>query len=627
MLDYLRKRASSWFVTAIIGAIIVVFVLWGIGTFRSPQFQKVAVVNGDPIYVPQYYKAYQHLLRLYQERFGSDFTEETAKALKLKEQALNQLIDQLLLQQTARNLGLQVTDTELRDHIRKYPAFQDGQGFSEKRYYQILARMRLPASDFEAQERQQLQLQKVASFIASFAKVTDAELEEACRQQEEAVRVDYVVLSPQLYLAQQQATPEEIKNFYDQHQERWREPARVRFRYVFLKYQEVQAKLKPTREQLEDFYYHHLEEFAQPQRIRVSQLVLEPGGKMSPADRQRFRQAMENLKRRALQGEDLAKLALSREAGIPLKFQQALEVKRGQYQPAWEAIAFKLQPGELGLAETETGFYLLRLEEVLETGSLPFAAVQAQVDKAWREQEAKTRVRQEAETLRAEMLTSSLAAVAAKQRLQSQETPWLTLQEAIPGLGRQPQVVEAALALKPQEYSKPLELPEGIVLLQVLERRDSFLPPLAQIEAKVAAAVKENKAREQAKVEAAKLLARLRQGESLGKIAAGLKQPLQDSGFFTRIQGLPGHPQARALVTAAFALSKEKPYPAEVPEYQGQYYLMAFKDRRLPTPERCATVKKELEPRLLELKRQQVFSHWLALQRQRAKIKIYELPS
>lgn len=627
MLDYLRKRASSWFVTAIIGAIIVVFVLWGIGTFRSPQFQKVAVVNGDPIYVPQYYKAYQQLWRQYQERFGSDFSEETAKALRLREQALNQLIDQLLLQQAARELGLQVTDAELRDHIRQYPAFRDSQGFSEKRYYQILARMRLPASDFEAQERQQLQLRKVAGFIAAFAKVSDAELEEACRQQEEAVRVDYLILGPQLYLAQQQATPEEIKKYYDTHQDRWREPARVRFHYILLKYQAAQAGLRPTRDQLEDFYYQHLEEFAQPQKIRVSQLILEPGSRATPADRQRFRRVLENLHQRAQQGEDLASLVQSHAAGMPLKFHKGLEVKRGQQPSAWETVAFKLRPGETGLAETETALYLILVEEILETGSPPFAAIQAQVEQAWREQEAKARVRQEAESLRSEMLTAGLAAVAAKHRLKVQETPWLTPQEAIPGLGRQPRLVEAALALKPQEYSKPLEVPEGLVLLQVLERRDSFLPPLDQVEARVAAAVKEEKAREQAAAEAARLLNRLKQGEKLPQLAAALKQPVHDSGFFTRSQGFPGLPQAAPVVVAAFTLSKERPYPATVPHFQGRYYLLAFKDRRLPSPERCAAVKKELAPRLLELKRQLVFSQWLALQRQRAKIKIYELPS
>ena len=110
-------------------------------------------------------------------------------------------------------------------------------------------------------------------------------------------------------------------------------------------------------------------------------------------------------------------------------------------------------------------------------------------------------------------------------------------------------------------------------------------------------------------------------------MAASLKLPLQDSGFFTRSQGFPGAPQGLTLTATAFALSKAKPVPKEVLTHQGHSYLLVFKDRRLPTPERCAALKQELEPRLLELKRQLVFSQWLARQRQRAKIKLYELPS
>ena len=70
MLDFMRKHANSWFVSLIIGAIVVVFVLWGIGTMRSAQFQKVAEVDGTKIYLPEYLRAYQNLVRTYQERSG-----------------------------------------------------------------------------------------------------------------------------------------------------------------------------------------------------------------------------------------------------------------------------------------------------------------------------------------------------------------------------------------------------------------------------------------------------------------------------------------------------------------------------------------------------------------------------
>ncbi len=139
----------------------------------------------------------------------------------------------------------------------------------------------------------------------------------------------------------------------------------------------------------------------------------------------------------------------------------------------------------------------------------------------------------------------------------------MTAREPIPGLGPQPAVSQAALSLKPQEISKPIALPDGIVLLQVVNRQESVLPALTQIKDRVAEAARLEKAREAAAQEAKKMLARLRQGEPLAKVAAQKGLTVQDSGFFTRPQGFPGHPQARSLTSAAFSLTDASPYPAE----------------------------------------------------------------
>ncbi len=123
------------------------------------------------------------------------------------------------------------------------------------------------------------------------------------------------------------------------------------------------------------------------------------------------------------------------------------------------------------------------------------------------------------------------------------------------------------------------------------------------------------------------MLARLRQGETLAKIAAQKGLTVQDSGFFTRSRGFPGHPQAGSLTSAAFALTSAAPYPPEPITLGGENFILAFKERRQPTPEQFGQAKAEMQKSLLDIKRQIVFSQWLAEERHRAKINIYELPS
>ncbi len=381
MLDFMRKHANSWFVSLIIGAIVLVFVLWGIGTFRSAQFQKVAVVDGVKIFLPEYLRAYQNLMRTYQERLGSDFNEEAVKALNLKAQTLNQLIDEILIQQAAKRLGLVVTDAELRQYIQRIPAFADERGFNEKRYQGILARQRIPASDFEAQERQRLLLQKVVGFITSFAKVSEADLQETYRLEQEAVRVEYLTVSPSAFVKDQQVSPADIQAYYDKHQEFFREPEKFQARYILLKFRDLEAKLRPDPKKLEEFYYDHLDDFSQPQAMRLQEIVLEIPKTAAPADRPRLRQLAETILKNAQTGVPFDQLVqkYGKIQGVQLKAEDLGVVKRGQKAPEWEAAAFKLKKGEFGLAVTPAGFHILRVTEIVENKTPALAAIQSQV--------------------------------------------------------------------------------------------------------------------------------------------------------------------------------------------------------------------------------------------------------
>ena len=126
-------------------------------------------------------------------------------------------------------------------------------------------------------------------------------------------------------------------------------------------------------------------------------------------------------------------------------------VKRGQKTPEWETAAFKLKKGEIGLAVTPTGFHILHVTDIVENKAPPFASVQSQVEKAWREDEAMHLAQQQAAELRVEMLNSSFEAAVKQRQVPVQETPLLSATEAIPGLGVQPSISQAALKLKPKK--------------------------------------------------------------------------------------------------------------------------------------------------------------------------------
>jgi parvulin-like peptidyl-prolyl isomerase len=296
-------------------------------------------------------------------------------------------------------------------------------------------------------------------------------------------------------------------------------------------------------------------------------------------------------------------------------------VRRGQNAPPWDKVAFGLKPGSMGLASTDKGIYLIKLEEIKETELLPDAA--KQVEMLLKEEQARELAKSAAQQAREELSGSTLAQVGQKLGVPVQETPLLSLSETVPGLGREPDFNQAALRLKPQEISKVVEMPGGFAVLKGLEHQAAHLPPLEQVKDQVRTAVKKSLARKQAEQEATRLLGEMRQGKPWGQVAAAAGLAVKNSGFFTRFQGFLGQRQAESITGAAFQLSRQHPYPEKPLWFQNQYYLLAFKARREPNAQEFQKERDQLQAQFLNQKQQLLFASWLDGERRNAKIQVF----
>ncbi|MFA5112113.1 MAG: SurA N-terminal domain-containing protein, partial [Desulfobaccales bacterium] len=214
MLQWLRKASRSWFIALAIGAIVVVFVFWGVGSYKTLSSQQAAEVNGASIPMTEFVRQYNDLVKQYQERAGGELTPEMIKGMRLKEMALSRLVDETLLLQAGQRLGLEVTNAELRQNIQSQPYFQQDGKFDEKRYFWVLSRSHISPQDFEVQERQRLLIRKVIGEVTSFTKVSDAELQELFRMAREEVQVNYLEVSPEKFLAQENPGDDAVARYY-----------------------------------------------------------------------------------------------------------------------------------------------------------------------------------------------------------------------------------------------------------------------------------------------------------------------------------------------------------------------------------------------------------------------------
>jgi peptidyl-prolyl cis-trans isomerase D len=623
MLQWLRKASSSWLIAVAIGAIVVVFVFWGVGSYRAGRAQQAAEVNGTVIPMSAYIREYNILVKQYQQRSEGELTPEMVKALHLKAMALSKLVERTLILQAAPHLGIEVTNSELRQHIESYPAFQKNGRFDNKRYFWILSRSHISPQDFEASERQQLLIQKVVEDVTSLAKISEGELKELFRISTEAVNVNYLTVSPKKYLAQENPSDAAVARFYKENTAQFHLPDRVRVKYLIFATQDYLKRVKLDPGEVKDYLGAHEDEYSRPKEIRARQILISLPTKPTAAEKQQAVQKVEALARQIKEGASFAQLARtdSQDAATKAKGGDLGVVKRGQHSPEWDKVAFSLKAGSIGVAATPKGIYLIKVDDIPATELVPDAA--QQVEQHLKQQRAQQLAKDAAEQARKELPQSSMNAVARKLGVTVKETPLFALTDPVPGLGMVARFNETALHLKPQQVSKVVKLPTGFAVLQGVEFQAAHLPTLAQIQAQVKLALKQNLAGKKAKAEATRLLGMLKGGKPLAQIAAAGGLSVQDSGFFTRPQGFNNQRQADVLTGAAFQLSKQHPYPAKPLEWQGNYYLLAFKARREPNPKDFEKVRDQLRNQLLQAKQQMIFASWLDGERRQAKIQVY----
>ncbi len=171
----MRDYATSWLIKILLGAIVIVFVFWGVGSFRSRKASVIASVNGDIIDAEEYNSTYNALLEQMRQRFGNNMNQEVVKMLRLDQQALAQLIDQTLMVQEAAKLKLRVTDAEIVDAITGVEAFQTNGQFDLRLYQRVLEYNRMTPEGFEKIQKTTLLTSKLRAYVGSNIQVSDGE--------------------------------------------------------------------------------------------------------------------------------------------------------------------------------------------------------------------------------------------------------------------------------------------------------------------------------------------------------------------------------------------------------------------------------------------------------------------
>lgn len=267
MLQFMRKQAGSWFVKILLGAIIVVFVLYFGSMGGGKGGEAIATVNGKPITYGEFQTEYRNMIDMLRQYYQGALTDEMLKQLNLKKQAFDKILNRAVINEMAGRLKISVTDGEIRQAIASYPAFQKDGAFSQEYYQRILRQNKLSAEDFETMQRNGILAEKLRKVITEGAVVSDLEARDFYRLQNEKINLQFIRLSPESFHSRVKYTDSDLEKHLKDNPDGFRVQEKIQVQYIIFSASELAGSAEISEDEINSFYSLYGKKFAKAGKV------------------------------------------------------------------------------------------------------------------------------------------------------------------------------------------------------------------------------------------------------------------------------------------------------------------------------------------------------------------------
>jgi len=617
MLSVLRRNAGSWAIKIILSFIALTFIWWGVGTYSEQGRNVAATVGGEQITTSELAEAAAGIEKTYREVYGPAFTPEMAKALDLKKQAMDSLVQRKLLLAEAAKMGLSATDEEVQREIAGVPSFQQNGQFREDLYRSILSSNRLTPAEFEASKRVEITMKKVEGLIAAGALVPETEAKELFRIASRKIRLLVVTADPGKTKADAPAEGEILAK-YEQAKERFRTPARVKLAVAAFTPDRFGREVQPSEAEIKAFHDANSDRFRTEEQRLVSRIVLTFGKKDRDAVRKKAGEILAKASKGKADFDAQAKAHARGKGGEAwLSRKDAGETLSG---PVFQASVDTV----VGPVELPGAYVLARVNRIRFPEALPLSQVRDRVIEQIRREKGKDLAVVKAYEAQPKAVAGkSVKATAPAFGVPVVETGWVGA-EGIPGVPAS--LAQDALLLPSGEVAPVKTVGETHYIYQVTAKEDSRVPPLPEVRDKVAAAVAREKRAAAAKAAVQQVLTVSNTASELETNARKAKLSSSTTGWFAPLseavpEALAGAGDLRKDLST---LSAKAPVPRKV--YQGREGIplaVAFSGEQLPSDDEWAQKKAGFLKGLAEQKKSATLQAFLADRRKSVKVEIH----
>jgi len=317
-------------------------------------------------------------------------------------------------------------------------------------------------------------------------------------------------------------TPEQVKDYYELHKDKFRVPEKVKMEFVLLSAASLINDVKVSDEEVKAFYDQNQDKFQGDEQREASHILFGFGVNATDEDKQAAKdKAVEveaKLKENPKRFEELA-AKFSQDPGSASKGGSLGSFGRGAMVKPFEDTVFSMNVGNIsGIVESEFGYHIIRLDGVTGSSS-SFESIKPQIKADLIFQKAQIKYAEHTEEFSNIVYeqSGSLDPVAKKFNLTAQTTDWLSREEGAKYFKNSQKLMDMVFSdevLKDKRNTEAVEVsPNNLIAARVLEYKPEAPKTFDEVKPGIEAVLKLEQSIKLAEEKGKAVLVKLNAGE------------------------------------------------------------------------------------------------------------------
>jgi peptidyl-prolyl cis-trans isomerase D len=519
MLEKIREGSQGIVAKTILVLVIFSFAFAGVSSYLgSSTGVPAAIVNGIEIPETELEQAFQNERASLKQQYGEMFdalSADNSYMQGIKKGVLDRLVANTLVDQAAVDLGLRVSDEQIKQAIFTEPAFQTDGQFDNDRYQAVLRQLNYQPVTFRNMMRVDMTRSQLLKALVGSEFVLDGEAKQLAEVQSQTRDIRYISVDSTPFLASADVTAEETKAFYDANLMQFMSPELVSLEYVELNVKDMVSDIVVDDAEATEYYQDNQSQYQTPEKRLASHIYAASG--VDAADEAK----LDAIAARIAAGEDFAELAKT-ESDDKFSAEQGGQIdwfEQGVMDAAFDEVLFSLEKGQVSaVVKGEFGFHIIKLVDVQPGAIAAFDDVKAKIIAQIKETKALS-IFYGLQTKLADTsyeIPDTLIDTANAVNKEVQTTDLFTRDNPPANLNK-PDLVKAAFSdqvLSSGMNSEVIELdPNHVVVIRVKQHQDAGTMSFDKVEAQIVQRLKYDKANEAAREKAATYMTQLKTGD------------------------------------------------------------------------------------------------------------------